>query len=390
MAKVKPQKRGVSPSVGFLVSDNAYDMLCCSGYTSLDKNPEIMAGVNCIAQTIGEMSIHIYENTKNGDRRIRNALSRKIDIEPCSYLTRATWMNYIVRNLLLYGDGNSVILPHTKEGLLDDLEPIPAGQVSFVPDGRSYYSRINGVKFANDEIVHIVINPDQNYPWRGTGLRVLLKDFAHLLKQARHTEQKFMEQPKPSIIVKIDSMIEEFANPEGRDQLAKDYVKSSKDGEPWLIPADQFQIEQVRPLTLSDLAIADNIKLNTQAVSAILGVPAFVLGQGEYNKEQWNHFVNGTIKPICTAIQQEITKKLIISPDWYVKFNIGSLLDWDLKTIADVYGALSDRGIVTGNEVRDKMGLSPMPDLDVLRILENYIPVDKTGDQKKLTQGGEE
>ena len=53
-----------------------------------------------------------------------------------------------------------------------------------------------------------------------------------------------------------------------------------------------------------------------------------------------------------------------------------------------MFGNLSDRGIITGNEVRDKIGMSPLEGLDKPRILENFIPVDMIGKQKKLLQGG--
>ena len=36
------------------------------------------------------------------------------------------------------------------------------------------------------------------------------------------------------------------------------------------------------------------------------------------------------------------------------------------------------------------MGMSPMDGLDDLRVLENYIPYDMSGAQKKLVQGGDE
>ena len=47
------------------------------------------------------------------------------------------------------------------------------------------------------------------------------------------------------------------------------------------------------------------------------------------------------------------------------------------STVADVIEA-------TGNEVREKIGMEPRDGLDDLLILENYIPAEKSGDQKKL------
>ena len=65
-------------------------------------------------------------------------------------------------------------------------------------------------------------------------------------------------------------------------------------------------------------------------------------------------------------------------------------MNWDLMTISEVFGKLSDRGFVTGNEVRDRIGMSPREGLDELRILENYLPYDMSGKQKKLIQPDEE
>ena len=376
--------------IGYWLTDN--DTIQCAGYTSLADNPEIMTACHKIAELVGSLTIHLRANTEKGDQRIINELSRKIDINPEMNMTRSTWMQAIVMNLLLYGKGNSIVVPHTYNGYLQNLEPVSATRVSFDPIGyRDYKVLIDGKAKSPENLLHFVYNPDKVFLWKGKGLTVCLKDIADNLKQATKTEKAFMSSKwKPSIIVKVDALTEEFSNPNGRQKLLDSYVKSADVGEPWLIPAQQFEVEQVKPLSLADLAINDNVQLDKRTVAAILGVPPFLLGVGEYNKEAWNSFINNTIKPLCVSIQQELTKKLIVSEKMYLKFNVLSLLDWDLETIYKVFGGLADKGIVTPNEVRDRIGMNHLDGLDELRILENYVPVDKIGDQKKLLQGGNE
>ena len=216
-------------------------------------------------------------------------------------------------------------------------------------------------------------------------MTVVLKDLAENLRQAAATEKGFMRSEwKPSIIVKVDALTDEFASPEGRKRLLQDYISTGAAGEPWMVPAGQIDIEQIRPLSLADLAINDTVQMDTRTVAAIIGVPPFVLGAGDYNQQEWNNFIATKLRPLMVSIQQEMTRKLILSPKWYLKFNILSLMDYDLQSIANVFTTLQDRGDVTGNEVRDRIGLSPKEGLDELKILENYIPADKSGDQKKL------
>lgn len=386
------QKREVDKKspIGVWLKDS--ETLCCPGYTSLDQNPEIMTACKKIAELIGSLTIHLMANTEMGDKRIINELSRKIDIEPEMHMTRSTWMQSIVMNELLYGKGNSVVIPHTYNGTIVNLEPISASRVSFEPIGyRDYKVLVDGKAHDPENVLHFVFNPDKTYLWKGRGVTTNLLTVAENLKQAAATEKGFMESKwKPSVIVKVDSLIEEFSNPDGRKKLLDDYVKSSEVGEPWLIPAEQFQVEQVRPLSLADLAIADTVQLDKRTVASIIGVPAFLLGVGEYKKDEWNNFIQSTIRTLVLGINQELTKKLIISPKMYLRLNHLSLLDWDIETIYRIFAGLSDKGIVTGNEVRDRLGMEQLEGLDELRILENYIPSDMIGAQKKLIQGGED
>jgi len=366
--------------------------LCVPGYTSLDQNPEIMTACRKIAELIGTMTIHLMANTEKGDIRVVNELSRAIDINPIGTMTRSHWMEAIVMNLLLYGEGNSIVWPHTWGGNLVSLEPIAASRVTLMPGEnmyRDYKIQIDGVNHDPSNMLHFVHNPDKTFLWKGRGLRVSLQEIAQNLKQAAATEKGFMESKwKPSLIVKVDAMAKEFADRAGREKLRADYLETGEAGAPWIIPAQQFEVEQVKPLSLSDLALSDMVKIDKRTVASIVGVPAFVLGVGEYNRAEWNTFVQTTVRSICLEISQELTRKIILSPKMYLKFNTMNLLDWDIKEISSVFGALSDRGIVDGNEVRDRLGMSPRDGLDELRILENYIPYDMSGQQKKIVQEG--
>lgn len=395
MAKKKKKSRSSVPkesgsrSIGFSI-DN-WDVLISSGYTPLSQNPEIISAVNKTANLIAGMTIHLMENTENGDQRLINELSRKIDINPNPYMTRATFISALVRILLLEGDGNAVIYPETRNGLIDGLYILPPGQVSFILDGFGYYMMYNGVKYTCDELVHIPINPDPVFPWKGTGYRKTLRQVADTLKQASATKKGFMESKwKPSIIVKADGMTEEFSTKEGRTKLLNKYIESSDAGQPWIIPADQFDVVTVKPLSLNDLAIKDSVELDKKTVAGILDIPAFVLGIGSFNEKEWNNWINTRIKNICNVIEQALTKVILISPNLYFRFNHRSLFAYDIETLSNVGCNLFSRGILSRNEVRDSIGYSPREGLDELIILENYIPSGMIGDQKKLNGGGEQ
>lgn len=384
--KKEVQKRSVVFAPGSL-----FDEICISGYTPLDKIPEVVACARKIAALIGSATIHLMANTEDGDERIVNELSRLIDIEPMPNMTRSTWMEGIIMTMLLYGKGNAIVQPHTWNGYFQSLEPISAERVSFEAIGyRDYRVMIDGTDRNPANLLHFVYNPNKSYLWKGDGVTVALKDVLDNIVQARTTEKAFMSSEyKPSVIIRIDSMIEAFSTPEGRQKIIDDYMKPAKEGEPWLVPAEQFDVQQVKPLTLSDLAISDSVSLDKKMIASMFGVPAWVAGVGEYNKDEWNVFIQTTIMAIAKAVAAEMTKKLILNPKWYLSFNVWSLMDYDLKTVSDVLLQGSDRGFVNGDEWRDRVHMNPAG-LKEYRVLENYIPWDMAGAQKKLVQGGGE
>lgn len=361
------------------------------GYTRLSDNPDVLIAVDKVADLVSNMTIHLMENTDEGDKRLRNQLSRKIDIEPHRNMTRKSWIYKIVSDLLLHGDGNSIV--HIgidpKTTYIDDLTPFQMQAVSYEDVEGDYLINFNGTTYTPDEVIHFVINPHPNYPYRGTGYRVALKEIVKNLNQATKTKNNFMSgKYMPSLIISVDAMTEELSSKEGRDNIMAKYFSETEGGKPWIIPANLMSVEQVKPLSLKDIAINEGVELDKKTVAGLFGIPAFFLGVGEFNKEEYNNFINTRIFSIGQVIAQTLTRDLLFSPNWFFRLNPRSLYSYNLSEMVEAGTQMVDRNAMRRNELRDWIGLDPDKEMQELIILENYIPANKIGSQNKL-KGGE-
>lgn len=358
------------------------------GYIPIYECPEVRMCIHAYADLISNMTIHLMENTDRGDIRIRNALSRKLDVNPYKFTNRKAWVYNIVNVMMSTGDGNCVVYPkYSRSGILEDLIPLAPSMIEIVgkPDD-GYEVRYGNKTFQPDEVLHFTINPDPEKPWKGRGWTVSLREIVSSIRESGQTKKALIRSPAPSLIVKVDGLSEDFASKEGREKLKNQYVDSSN-GEPWIIPAELMEVTTVKPMTMSDLAIKENLELDKRTMAGLFNMPPFVVGVGNYNEDEWQKFVNTAIMGVAQYIAQELTAKLIYKESWYWKFNPRSLYNYKLADLITAGSEMVDRMAMTRNEWRDWVGLSPREDMEELLALENYIPADRLGDQKKLNGG---
>lgn len=383
MAKVKVQTRSADSLslVGLQISSSG--VICPAGYHRLSDAPEVAAAVWWISDMVSTMTIQLMRNGPSGDTRVRDALARKVDVVPWSLGTRQTLMGWITATMLLQGD--AFVLPRTAAGYLQDLIPMPGARAQLRPDGEPYEVVWKGLAFDPDEVLHFALRPDLKEPWHGCGLQVQLQQVVDSIMQTGATKLAYMSSEyKPPMIVAVNAD-SDLSDDDARQRFVDSYLKRSDPSAPLVIPADLLTVSQVRPLSLTDLAIKDGIELDKRDVAAIVGVPGYVVGVGEFSKGEHNAFIRTKFMYYVTVIQQELTKKLLLSPDEYFRLNARSLYAYDLQELANIALNLSMRGLMTGNEVRNWMGLSPKEGLDELTILENYIPLGAIADQSKLS-----
>lgn len=368
--------------LGLWLSD---DRSLPAGYHRLLDSPEVSGCINRIANIISASTIYLMRNTPNGDVRVKDRLSRFVDVTPWpNVATRKVWMSWIVAELLGDGDGNACVLPQVKNGEFCALRPMPA--VSLVQDSQTeYVAHWRGRVFEPDDILHFRLHADSLEPWRGRGVRVQAKKLADSLIQTSALKDSLSSPDyKPPLIVAVDSD-SDLSDETKREAFRKNFLEDSDKGKPWIIPSHLLSVSQVKPLTLTDLAIKDTMELDKKSVASIFGVPPFMLGVGSYNKDEFDNFIQTVVIPICEGIEQELTAKLLVSEERYFQFNRRRLYAYNMKELVEIDLAMSDRGFMSGDEVREDAGRDPAG-LNEFRVLENYIPWDMAALQKKLTQ----
>lgn len=384
------RQRDAPRAVG-IVTQTDWDLLFAGGYVPLYSCPEVAMCVDAIADLVSNMTLRLMRNTDTGDVRVVNGLSRAIDIMPNAYQNRKAFVYNIVSTLLTVGNGNCVVVPRfDADGNLLSLMPARPSSVMFddLPDG-GYKIRVGQTVYSPDEILHFAINPDPERPWIGRGRSVSLSSIVDCINQANATKTALQKSPAPSIVMKVDGLTEDLSTRDGRQKMIDRFVDANDKGVPWIIPAETMELQQVKPLTVSDLAIKENLELDIKRIAGIYRVPAFMVGVGDFNRDEYDNFITTTVMSIAQVIEQELTRKLLYSPDYHITFNPRSLHSYSITELVSAGKELVDRMAMRRNEWRDWLGLSPDEDMEELLALENYIPADRLGDQKKLKGEGD-
>lgn len=370
--------------MGYFMSEDAKSLLV-GGYTRLSDSPEVLTAINTIADLVSNMTIQLMENGDKGDTRVKNDLSRLVDIKPNAYQTRKSFIFWIVKSMML--TGNAVVMPITRNGMTIELRPLADNKIRFFYDNENEFDYVIKYKekdYAPDSLLHFVLNPKDDLPFMGSSYRVSLSDVTHNLRQASATKRSFMSSEyMPSLVMLIDSDAD--LDEDEREKFEEKYLKRKDKNKPLLLPDGLVKFETIKPLTLEDLAIHESIKVDKQTVASILGIPAFVLGVGDYSKDEWNNFINTKIMSIAQIIQQTLNT-LIVDDNQYFNFNPRSLYNYSLVEQVNAITSLVKVNTLRRNEGRNWLGLAPDSEMDDLIVLENYLLQQDLSKQGKLNK----
>lgn len=343
-----------------------------SGYYPI----EFERAVETIGGLLGALTLQVWQSKGNTKERLKNAKSYWLDIEPVRGVTRLEWTKKVVRTM--YERGVCFVSVETDSAgnqlkILDDALVQTDGTV------RCY--KQNVVYKATDLLRFSV----------GTKPALeALKQTNDNLRMAAALKARFLKNSfMPKMVVKVDVDMSALTdeNDKRLKVLQNVIARSSESGQPIVFEQGFAEIQELKGRTYDELGLDVALKDEQLKVAAFFGLPAFLVGAGSFDREEYNLFIKTTFMTLVRMFEQQLSR-VFASKDVYVKYNTERLLSIDLSEQMSFVSECLAQGIMTPNEARQKLGLTPSEakGMNDFRILENYVPVSQLGDQAKLNK----
>lgn len=339
----------------------------------------VFACVRLIAGAIAGLPLPIFQTTKEGRDKVAHPYLWLLNNEPAPSWLAASFWEYILKSILLHGDGFAVIQrlgpsaevlvpldprwvePEKRNGRLvyfvfpEDGEPFGVDQddmLHFPGLGFDGLRSLSPIKYAAKEAV---------------GLAIATSDFSSTF---------FSNGARPDFALKAEGKLTDDSVRQLRETWIKRHGGNGRAHLPAILP----QGLDVKELTMSaeDSQLLASRQFQVIDIARIFGVPPHMIGENE-KSTSWGSgienmgiaFVIYTLKPHLTRLEQELNRKLFgRNSKYFTEFNVDALMRGDSKAQAEYFtkalGGSSGPGWMTQNEVRRKTNQPPKENGDKL------------------------
>ncbi len=366
-----------------------------------DKILQLTTAWRCcqiIAQTTSMLPRKLYRKDEKGRRiEVNDELMIILRRKPNSMMSARKFWEMLLMCVCLWGNGYAKIL--RVSGRVVGLEPLLPSCMSVVIDGKNlkYVYTERGVEttYSQSDIFHLKgltldgimgLSPI-SYASQLMGLSIAADKAA---------SGAFKNGMRPSGALKMSN----FLKPEQRDDVRKNIVEPFSGvmgtGKTMVLEGGmEFQQVSFNPI---DAELLGTRKFQQETIAGWYGVPAWLAGisnSGTSNfgtgLEQQNlGFLTYTLSSYIDEIESAVDNQLL-SPEQrskgiYLEHSLEGLLRADSAGRAAFYSTMTQNGLMTRNEGRDKENLEPKPGGDVLTVQSNLVPLDMLGKTNTPTQ----
>ena len=345
--------------------------------------PAVWECVNKITRSMSCLPIDVLEvidRDGNTRRDESGRLYRLLNVSPNASQTPADFLKRITVDYLT--EGNAFIRMERARGAdyIAALTPLPPGQVRVenTAEGVRYiYLAETGepITYTPADIMH----------WKGIGNNTVGMSMIHFagtsLTEAASAQNAsidlFRNKGKMNGILSSESPIL------NKTQM-KDFINAFREmknadlGVPLLPQGFKFQQLGLSPV---DTQLLQTREFIVREFARWFGIPYGLLtGEASELVDLSNYFYETVIMPMCTELEQVLTRGLIKNDKIRLKFRASVLKRMSDTTKIQMQTSYAQNGLRTRNELRRDDGLERIDGADQLTAQNNLYPVDKLGE----------
>ena len=345
--------------------------------------PAVWECVNKITRSMSCLPIDVLEvidRDGNTRRDESGRLYRLLNVSPNASQTPADFLKRITVDYLT--EGNAFIRMERARGAdyIAALTPLPPGQVRVE-------NTAEGVRYIylSETGEQITYTPADIMHWKGIGNNTVGMSMIHFagtsLTEAASAQNAsidlFRNKGKMNGILSSESPI--LNKTQMRDFIsAFQEMKNADLGVPLLPQGFKFQQLGLSPVDTQLLQTRDFI---VREFARWFGIPYGLLtGEASELVDLSNYFYETVIMPMCTELEQVLTRGLIKNDKIRLKFRTSVLKRMSDTTKIQMQTSYAQNGLRTRNELRRDDGLERMDGADQLTAQNNLYPVDKLGE----------
>lgn len=345
--------------------------------------PAVWECVNKITRSMSCLPIDVLEvidRDGNTRRDESGRLYRLLNVSPNASQTPADFLKRITVDYLT--EGNAFIRMERARGAdyIAALTPLPPGQVQVenTADGVRYI-------YLSETGEQITYTPADIMHWKGIGNNTVGMSMIHFagtsLTEAASAQNAsidlFRNKGKMNGILSSESPI--LNKTQMRDFiLAFQEMKNADLGVPLLPQGFKFQQLGLSPV---DTQLLQTREFIVREFARWFGIPYGLLtGEASELVDLSNYFYETVIMPMCTELEQVLTRGLIKNDKIRLKFRTSVLKRMSDTTKIQMQTSYAQNGLRTRNELRREDGLERMDGADQLTAQNNLYPVDKLGE----------
>lgn len=329
----------------------------------------VYCAVNQISNSVAMLPINIYRYENGKKIRVNHNLYQVLNMSPDKKFSSYQFMKMMVESTLLKGNAYAYIVRDESLNVVS-LQYIDSDYVTpmLQPDGSVKYIVV-GMNEAVDSInmIHLYLHLDQTF--RGISTIKYASQALETASEAeKHASNFFKGGANLSGLIKANAPLTNQQKKEIQESWVGSFNTAGNKVSVAILPQGlDYQPISVSPEDAELLETRKYDVINIARFFNISPIKLFDLDKVSYNNMEAAQiaYLNDTILPWARLIKAEYDRKLFKPSQvgkMMVEMDFTALLSSDKESEANYYKSMLVNGIMSLNEVRDRLGLEPMTD----------------------------